>query len=114
MCLGMPSISPLHGDGARDGGCGLWCAVLPRPSCARLGRCHPTRAYVARDAIGFWEVPYLSLTSSWCLIVHHAPAGTCAVATLLTYCGAHGPVEGGGGELGERDAQLGGLGLGLG
>ena len=21
--LGMPSISPLHGDGARDGGCGL-------------------------------------------------------------------------------------------
>jgi len=70
MCLGMPSISPLHGDGARDGGCRLWCAVLPRPSCARLGRCHPIRAYVARDAIGFWEVPYLSLTSSWCLIVH--------------------------------------------
>ena len=124
-----------------------WCAVLPRLSCARLGRCHPAclrcpglgvwgpagavcargcsrwRGPCARGAlrrggarccyqpqpcnpnpnpnpdpnptyvgysrrlltsatycgylrrcvrysIGFWEVPYLSLTSSWCLIMH--------------------------------------------
>ena len=63
-------------------------------------------------AIGYWggalPVTYIQL------VPNSAPAGTCTAATLLTYCGAHGPVEGGGGELGERVAQLGGLGLGLG
>ena len=45
--LGMPSISPLHGDGARDGGCGLVCGTAAA-FVRQAGRVPLRSAYAAR------------------------------------------------------------------